>query len=1312
MQKKFEANKVFTGRKKYKEIFQIALDKLVNGEEKELFFLHGAGGQGKSAMCREFISAIIEKREGLLYSLTDFNFKEHREMPEILENTRQELGKKLKKKFIAFDLVFLKYKTLISNSEYVKSKYNYMYRFESEVANNVVDITNECLSEIPGLRVIFNRVKGLGQGYYEKRLKKSQEFLNGLDFDNLDITALEEMLPHAFAHDLNRILANEKYADTRVVILFDTYEQLWQDKNNRQGTGAIDIDCWFRDLFEAIEGKVLFTLFGRDQLKWAELDERYDSLINQEPLKRLSIEDCNLFLKQIPIPEHQIRDKIITSSEGLPYYLDLQVKIYEDLKNEGKPIRMDFFGNNPKEIHIRFVKHIGEEAERRLRYVAVPRSFSKEVFKHLRKEGFFERTLNFESIVSESYFEFQSHNEEYVIHSLLRNHLLDDFSRADMDDYHEVHLAMADFYRIGVDESLDKKLFSEEFETQAKELFYHWNNSDTYAAFNFVSTLFHSELVEKSLNLQMVMDFCDILLKSFSKGQKESLVLNYFQLHISSLYRDFKAVLSIYREHFSRIVNLEKMEGEKQLEGVVQDNLPIIMSNYAEALIDDGQYRNALNYILDHKSKCNFDLVLSDLYSIIGKKGLAISSIYKQLCEVDQSEENAESEEGVYYNRLGNYFSSVKLYETALDAHIKSLEKDNKATRSKNYAVALSCVGSSKLKAGDVGGIQDCLEAVDIFNANKLGAHPFKRSVEFDILKHKISTEGIESFFKKEDFSNNVRLLNYFLFERSENSRIYDFVLKYIQGIAHGRSTALRNYITYTEHLYGSHHYSLLPLLDFAASNNENMDFPLEKRIKEIRSFSEFNVRTRGLEQADPKGDNYANAYAILSKIIIGIDTEECRDVLMFYLPFWGENAFLIKIKYTNFSTFCIIKDENCYFPDGTNAAFYNLSKTHFKLSKEHAALYVRLFFDFTSGRHGRFILLEEEEDLYWSSNYYGKELPMELMQELKPLQIVDSPDEHIRLKCGFLVFKNSVFSCEIVIDPSGVVVLENEKLEFEKSGFRYESEIPEKNRNLATSFLKKLNVDSVYPNFQFEIDLLQDFIVAASTVNLKRYVDIECELMDAKKSYSKTEKVYDLPFYQNNYLIESYTDGQSAPSYYISDAKNKLQLDGSNQAIYSLAHDIIFNEGMCRKYIRFFFSVVSGRHGHFVILDNVSKHYLTLESDKETLEVRPMELIEINEDKAIFQCDTILFKDSVFSAQLIVFRNGQVAIANEEYRFSDVRVINEDRRQIIIAFSRKLNKMRFFVNKAIEAKSSKDIITPLLLRQSIKNMEGLIDSI
>src|SRR5262249_44389868 len=104
--------------------------------------------------------------------------------------------------------------------------------------------------------------------------------------------------------------------------------------------------------------------------------------------RSLSDEDANSFLESVPIVEPEIRATIIRSAKGLPFYLDLQTTIYEQLRNRHDAVSSNQFGQNHPEILARFLDHLDPDDARLLRITAHARFLNNAVFAHLCVEFF------------------------------------------------------------------------------------------------------------------------------------------------------------------------------------------------------------------------------------------------------------------------------------------------------------------------------------------------------------------------------------------------------------------------------------------------------------------------------------------------------------------------------------------------------------------------------------------------------------------------------------------------------------------------------------------------------------------------------------------------------------------------------------------------------------------------------------------------------------------------------------------------------------------------------------------------------------
>lgn len=85
-------------------------------------------------------------------------------------------------------------------------------------------------------------------------------------------------------------------------------------------------------------------------------------IITHETLDNLNDADAEHFLLAVPIAEAEIRARIITGAQGIPFYLNLQVDQYESCQRQQLTPSPDDFGGKEPEILIRFMNHLPDYA--------------------------------------------------------------------------------------------------------------------------------------------------------------------------------------------------------------------------------------------------------------------------------------------------------------------------------------------------------------------------------------------------------------------------------------------------------------------------------------------------------------------------------------------------------------------------------------------------------------------------------------------------------------------------------------------------------------------------------------------------------------------------------------------------------------------------------------------------------------------------------------------------------------------------------------------------------------------------------------
>ena len=114
---------------------------------------------------------------------------------------------------------------------------------------------------------------------------------------------------------------------------------------------------------------------------------------------------------------------------------------------------------------------------------------------------------------------------------------------------------------------------------------------------------------------------------------------------------------------------------------------------------------------------------------------------------------------------------------------------------------------------------------------------------------------------------------------------------------------------------------------------------------------------------------------------------------------------------------------------DFTNEPIYKLNQTvPITLKEENVADYVRFFFTYVRGRHGRFIITENVDDIQWKEDP-PPSARKAIGKMLFPIKLLNSDDAGgFNLK-GCMVFKDSLFQAKIKVDASGFVALSDEEL-------------------------------------------------------------------------------------------------------------------------------------------------------------------------------------------------------------------------------------------------------------------------------------------
>jgi tetratricopeptide (TPR) repeat protein len=434
-ERRFTAKRTFAGREDERDVFDAAIRQEDTQELYKVLMWYGVGGQGKSTLLREFSRMAKDFNEaekkarsgkGLALARIDFDDERLKRIDSALYSIRLQLGQASGLSFLTFDAAFVSYYRKTRPGIDVAAEFPELFRGESDALADLLDVLGDNLSvavdlasiALPGAGLIYkwgSRLTGRLKSWWSTRGNK---VLAGIE--NLTPDELLQKLPSFLGIDIcDGIVAKPSL---RPVILLDTYEALWRERGQKDALTDRRADAWVRLLVQDSPG-ALFVVAGRDRLRWDEIDDAWGTVIDAHLLGGLSDEDADRFLKAVPIVEDDIRSRIVESSEGLPFHLDLQVTQYEEMREAGQEPKPEAFGGTPSDILARFLEHLNDGDQAQLRLASYVNVVTRPIMASLA-EAFPGRAVNFsfDRMVARSAFT-QVSEGAYTIHALMQEEL-------------------------------------------------------------------------------------------------------------------------------------------------------------------------------------------------------------------------------------------------------------------------------------------------------------------------------------------------------------------------------------------------------------------------------------------------------------------------------------------------------------------------------------------------------------------------------------------------------------------------------------------------------------------------------------------------------------------------------------------------------------------------------------------------------------------------------------------------------------------------------------------------------------------------
>ena len=159
------------------------------------------------------------------------------------------------------------------------------------------------------------------------------------------------------------------------------------------------------------------------------------------------------------------------------------------------------------------------------------------------------------------------------------------------------------------------------------------------------------------------------------------------------------------------------------------------------------------------------------------------------------------------------------------------------------------------------------------------------------------------------------------------------------------------------------------------------------------------------------------------------------------------------------------------------------------------------------------------------------------------------------------------------------------------------------------------------------------------------------------------------MPFYPGYRLLDiaDYSPMPPVRRYMVYSRKNAVILNFTNQPIYQLNTEvpIKLDNTIITDYTRFFLSFVRGRHGRFIVCENIDDIQWKEDPPPSARKAIGNMIIPVtvkNTDEAgTYNLEaTVVFKDSLFKTDIAITKNGTVTLSNEQLLIEDMPVLDD----------------------------------------------------
>ncbi|MDD7885063.1 tetratricopeptide repeat protein [Flavivirga sp. 57AJ16] len=972
------------------------------------------------------------------------------------------------------------------------------------------------------------------------RMKGTKKVLG--DIDELNKHQLSKRLPLLLAYDINMFLKKQQEIKTfnkrkRIVIIFDGYEKLWNDEQN----SITDKEAWIRSLVAKMPG-VLFVFFGRDKLSWGEENELFNEFIEQFEVKGLEDKYAQEFLELSGIVEENIRTQIIKSAKNkldsenlsLPFYLDLQKETYFKIKNQGKePVENDFKKTNEKLIN-HFLEHLNPQIEKAIKILCLAPYIDDEILAVYVKAGLIPPfTISLKSLKRHSFIKFE--NDKAAIHGLMKECVTTQYKEDYFAEYLSVNETLFAYFnsKLDLENKIDEINLGEHIvraslhkEIYDKKNYFIWANECAIALkekncnesliyvlqradYFFVNQNLEQESENKVIILKKYFTY-EVIERQFLLSDNYHNLLDYINAkkYISLAYNIVEKIIEISIKSDEELSSLNKNILQLELE---------ILEKYSEILVSLDEYEQAQNIffkIYSIKNKYSFlvsnELIYANFLYAIGMFEMSEPILFNNFIlwrEKLSREDSIENKQFLGYslNRLANCIRSQGRFDEALKYAKLSAENilEVHGENDKNYVIALSRIAQSLvLLKGDHNEIKKIFDLVfDILKNNFNDDNVLFGHYYNDLANFYISNNQLKIGF--EYFELGQTILSKKLGKHSRSILTTNFEMAFIINDNHKKKQLSEpeyvNFLSDFENLILTElnickiRFGIFnPILHKGMAIVAQSEYEKGNWEKSLELENKKNEFVRILEQKTSiraycfeQNKVFKNKSFLVDKLrnLMSLPQNDgLINITKIILPFYN-NFSLYKILYKNTNQLVIryafsdIKD--AFLLDYKNTSIYKVSKLDGNFNKANIFDYACFFFDLVRGFHGFYHIIKEPENIPWRvdieiSEHYKKIITSNVLSHA----IVEIENDNFILKDVFVLFQNSIFLTDIIVDKIGICKIQNEKLcFFTRMGQMFLEREKDENGNTTYLDIKKniLDLDSINEKLFSKIDACRD---------------------------------------------------------------------------------------------------------------------------------------------------------------------------------------------------------------------------------------------